>query len=80
MKDDANPLSGWNRSDYMKHTGLAKNDDHGALYFYLRDILRQFCLRIQTMTATFYMFNENGVNLPTLIKAEKFDRIEVCDG
>ncbi|KAF2444501.1 MYND finger family protein [Karstenula rhodostoma CBS 690.94] len=82
MKDDANPFWGWERSDWIKNVQTAEADELGALFFYLRDTLHEFCLRIQKMKSTVWAFNEDASHLPKHVDGSKFDRIEIsniCD-
>ncbi|KAF2704138.1 hypothetical protein K504DRAFT_442126 [Pleomassaria siparia CBS 279.74] len=87
MKDDADPLDGWFHREIIKHLPAAKNDMLGCLFFFLRDVLLDFCNRVQKCKMAFQLFAVNAVYLPRLFNktsqgALLFDRIEVsnmCD-
>jgi hypothetical protein len=77
MKDDASPFLSWKRSDWIKYAQVAKADELGALFFYLRDTLNAFCARVRKMDSTIWIFIEDAARLPALLRGSQFDRIEV---
>ncbi|KAF2026715.1 hypothetical protein EK21DRAFT_103059 [Setomelanomma holmii] len=82
MKDSADPREGWERSQYMNFAGGAKADEHGALFFYLRDQLSKFCGRLRNVNIAFQMHCVNVKDVEKSIGDIKFDRIEmanICD-
>jgi hypothetical protein len=77
MLDNACPRSGWRYDEYMKHATAAGKDEHGALFFYVRDLLTKFCTRVQSLRISFTMFSTNAQKLGSYLPDAKFDRIEV---
>ncbi|KAF1977218.1 hypothetical protein BU23DRAFT_596674 [Bimuria novae-zelandiae CBS 107.79] len=76
-----NPLHGWDEPDYMKHAQVAKADHYGALFFFLRSTLQEFCVLIRNMNIKFRVYNRDASTLPQVEKLQ-FDRIEIsslCD-
>lgn len=61
----------------MKYAPAAKNDVYGAFFFYLRDILLEFCKRVQSYKMAFQLLAVDAVNLPNYLRGATFDRIEV---
>lgn len=78
MKDSSNPREGWHYYEYMKHAPVAKSDDHGAIFFYVRDLLLKFCTRLHNVKISFRMFCMDAQDLGQYVGDLKFDRIEVC--
>ncbi|KAF2470499.1 uncharacterized protein BDR25DRAFT_325695 [Lindgomyces ingoldianus] len=87
MKDSADPLSGWNYCEYIKHAPIARDDVYGSLFFFLRDLLLQFCRRLQSRDMRIQLLNMDAQGLPIYLKEAGqgkvlFDRIElanICD-
>jgi hypothetical protein len=80
MLDNADPLDGWHRSDYLPHAPKAKHDTYGSLFFLLRHLLHKFCKRIHSGHVSFQMFAVDARQLPQRVGPDiKFDRIEVCE-
>lgn len=77
MKDSSCPRDGWKYSDYAKSAPNTKADEYGALFFYLRDLLIDFCTRIQKINISFQMHYVNAQELEQYVGDMKFDRIEV---
>lgn len=77
MKDNADPLDGWTRAEYMKCAPAAKDDIYGALFFYLRDVLREFCTRVRSFRVSFQLLAVDATVLPAHLESLRFDRIEV---
>ncbi|KAF2623920.1 hypothetical protein BU25DRAFT_349343 [Macroventuria anomochaeta] len=82
MKDSSNPREGWSYHKYMKHAPVAKADEHGAVFFYVRDLLNRFCTRLQKAKISFQMSCMDARDLGPYLQDMKFDRIEIsniCD-
>ncbi|CZR56251.1 uncharacterized protein PAC_06139 [Phialocephala subalpina] len=84
MRDDADPLAGWDYHEYIKFAPKATNDVMGSFFFFLRDALLRFCKRIKDINIHFRLFNVDARELPDHLSTEEsqFDRIEVsniCD-
>ncbi|OCL12153.1 hypothetical protein AOQ84DRAFT_420874 [Glonium stellatum] len=84
MKDNSDPLSGWNIDEVNQCAPLAKKDIYGSLFFYLRDLLLKFCGRIQSAKVHLQLFQVDAVELPNILKESvkgniSFDRIEVSN-
>ena len=82
MMDSADPLEGWPIDEVFQKAPLAKNDLYGSLFFYLQDVLWQFCHRIGGPKVSIQMSQVDALELPSIIKQYKkgrflFDRIEV---
>jgi hypothetical protein len=79
MKDSADPFEGWALEEILKKALPAKNDIHGCLFFYLQDILRQFCQRISSLKLSIQLVHVNAKDLPRHLQLRQylFDRIEV---
>ncbi|KAJ4384481.1 hypothetical protein N0V86_000080 [Didymella sp. IMI 355093] len=61
---------------------LHYRDDFGALFFYLSDVLRQFCAQLRDLDISIKMFGIDATQLHQHVEAMSFDRIEVsniCD-
>jgi hypothetical protein len=78
MSDSSCPRLGWRYDEYMKHATVAGKDEHGAIFFHVRDLLKKFCTRVQNLKLSFSMFRTNAVELETYLPDTKFDRIEAC--
>ncbi|KAF2129720.1 hypothetical protein P153DRAFT_430843 [Dothidotthia symphoricarpi CBS 119687] len=82
MKDSASPRQGWLYSDYVQYAPAATADEFGALFFYVRKLLLDFCHRVHKIDVSFELFHVNAQSLPSYIGYSKFDRIEIsnmCD-
>ena len=82
MMDSADPLQGWPVDEIIRNAPLAKNDLYGSLFFYLQDVLWQFCDRISKLKVDFQLYQVDALRLPSLVKQygigqHSFDRIEV---
>ncbi|CAI6332930.1 unnamed protein product [Periconia digitata] len=84
MNHSADPLNGWLHTDYMKKSRIAEADVYGGLFFFLRDLLLDFCNRLQNTRIEFQFYSMDAADLPTYLRPEglAFDRIEIdniCD-
>lgn len=77
MKDSSDPRQGWRYDEYMKHAPIAHKDEHGAIFFYVRNLLVQFCTRLRDTNISFQMFNVDAQDLGCYVPNTRFDRIEV---
>lgn len=79
MKDDADPLHGWQMSEILGvSSGTATNDIYGKLIVLLKDLLTRFHRRLDTLNISFHLLNVNAEDLYDYVKPAAFDRIEVC--
>ncbi|KAH7085694.1 hypothetical protein BKA63DRAFT_575003 [Paraphoma chrysanthemicola] len=79
MSDSATPKDGWSRSDIIESAGCAKEDEHGALFFYLRKLLLEFCVRVQEFDVTFETYCMDARKPENFVGNTKFDRIEISN-
>jgi len=80
MKDDADPLEGWNFPEILEQKSVpASNDIYGKLYYYLHDQLSSFRRKVRTSTSfNFMLFNMDAKALAGHFGSTvAFDRIEV---
>ena len=82
MLDSADPLEGWPIDEIIQKAPLAKNDIYGSLFFYLQDVLWQFCQHIGRLKVSIQLFQVDARKLPSIVKQHEmgqrsFDRIEV---
>jgi hypothetical protein len=77
LYDSASPREGWSTADYRPYATPAEGDDFGALFFYLSDVLRQFCARLRDLDISIKMFGIDATQLHQHVEAMSFDRIEV---
>jgi hypothetical protein len=77
MKDEASPSDGWNYSDYATTSPGAKADGYGAIFFYLRELLTAFCIRVREVKMSFQVYYVDALDLEQYVGNMKFDRIEV---
>ena len=82
MNDSADPLHGWPLQEIIDKAGAVKNDLYGALYFYLKELLRSFCEKISKTQVSFNLAQVDAKELPRTLEQFKvpkraFDRIEV---
>ncbi|KAF3033830.1 hypothetical protein E8E12_004985 [Didymella heteroderae] len=68
LYNSASPRDGWSAAEYRKYATAAKDDDFGALYFYLIDNLGQFCNRLHTDDIAIKMFS-----------VDAYDASNICD-
>ncbi|PSN67352.1 hypothetical protein BS50DRAFT_553325 [Corynespora cassiicola Philippines] len=80
MTDSADPLNGWLSKEYTPHASVASADVYGSLFFFLRDVLGQFCKRVRDGKFAFQLYNTDARDLSSLLPAAmKFDRIEIAN-
>ncbi|KAF4538213.1 uncharacterized protein LTHEOB_10983 [Lasiodiplodia theobromae] len=84
MMPHLDPFGGWSLDDILQSTPMAKHDIHGGVFFLVRDVLIDFCTKVQTMKVSFVLLHTEAANLPnTLAKdyhmTHSFDRIEVSN-
>ncbi|XXG94485.1 hypothetical protein Hte_000742 [Hypoxylon texense] len=80
MKDDADPLHGWQMSEISAvSSGTATNDIYGKLFVLLKDLLARFHRRLGTLDVSFHLLNVNAEDLHDYVKPTTFDRIEVSN-
>lgn len=77
MKDSLSPRDGWSRQKYMEYASVAKADEHGAIFFYLRHLLTRFCSGLRETKVSFSMFCMDAKELSLNLRGTQFDRIEV---
>lgn len=78
MKDSSNPREGWRYDEYMKYATVAHMDEHGAVFFCLRDLLTKFCTLLKGKKISITLLNIDVRGLRGFFGDLKFDRIEVC--
>jgi len=80
MKDSSNPRDGWPYHLYKERATAAKADEHGAIFFYIRDLLSKFCARLRKGPVFFHMFCMDAQHIGSYLQDTRFDRIEVSPG
>ncbi|KAL9075400.1 MAG: hypothetical protein Q9157_004045 [Trypethelium eluteriae] len=69
MKDSSDPLFDWDCHLVQTGCGNAKADVYGALYFYLRGLLRKFYRHLHSSAKTsFVVSHHNAISLPELMR------------
>ena len=88
QKDSASPLDGWSVKPILTLSNLqrtAKDDLNGLLYFYVRILLEEFCLRLQSphCKTRFTLYCVDAADLPKTVTTQPsfsgFDKIEVSN-
>ncbi len=77
MKDSASPRQGWDYHEYLQYATAAKSDAHGALFFYVRDLLVKFCERVKKTNLSFDLYCQDARFVVKRLQHLTFDRIEV---
>lgn len=82
MMDSADPLQGWPMEDVLKKTPKAKNDLYGGLFFYIQEVLVEFCSKLQALDVNLVLLHGDAAKLPITLGndfnlPQLFDRIEV---
>jgi hypothetical protein len=77
MRDSSSPRDGWSRQKYMERAPVAKADEHGAIFFFLRHVLTRFCSGLRRTKVSFSMFCVNAKDLAPYMGSTQFGRIEV---
>ena len=82
MKDSADPMQGWPIEEVIQKAPLAKNDIYGSLFYYLHNLLWQFCHQMDSLKINIQLFQVDALKLPSIFKQHgigqySFDRIEV---
>ena len=78
MKDSADPIQGWYRTDFgVANFGPATNDIFGRLFHGLKSVLTSFYDRTSSNRCNFQLLNVDAIELPPLLEKERFARIEV---
>ncbi|KAI0506920.1 hypothetical protein F5B22DRAFT_638889 [Xylaria bambusicola] len=77
LKQDADPLRGWDLATINEEKGTerADNDIYGKLFYYVRNLFKSFILKLRTVNVTFHVVPYNGYDLAQETQM-KFDRIE----
>ena len=80
--DSADPLEGWPIDEIIQKALLAKNDLYWSLFFYLQDVLWQFCHQIGRLKVNIQLSQVDALKLPGIVEQYKmgqcsFDRIDV---
>ncbi|KAI1385403.1 uncharacterized protein F4822DRAFT_343370 [Hypoxylon trugodes] len=77
--DTMSPEHGWSRSEFHKfHSGLARNDVLGKLYYYLVDVITTFRDQIHSLDIKFHITHSETRHLVGPLRADRpFDRILV---
>ncbi|KAL7628839.1 hypothetical protein AAE478_000354 [Parahypoxylon ruwenzoriense] len=77
MKDDSDPLDGWDRSEILSiSSGAATNDVYGKFFLMLRGILFRFHSCLKNSEIAFKLLNVDAVDLHNYVGTDLFDRIE----
>ncbi|KAL9129400.1 MAG: hypothetical protein Q9217_002131 [Psora testacea] len=84
MMDSADPLEGWPIDEIIQKAPLAKNDLYGSLFFYLQDLLWQFCHQIGRLKISIQLSQVDALKLPSIVEQYErdhclFDRIELSN-
>lgn len=77
MVDNADPRAGWLEAEYRKHSLAARGDDFGAVFFYLLDLLVEFCECMRTAQVSFELFCTDAVDIGNYVNDKRFDRVKV---
>ena len=78
MKDDSDPLNGWDLPQILSsNCGAAKNDVYGKLYHHVKTMISSFHRRLSQTSCHFQLFNMNAKDLPNHLEKGRFARIEV---
>ncbi|KAK7539554.1 uncharacterized protein J3D65DRAFT_666267 [Phyllosticta citribraziliensis] len=77
------PIDGWSLRDILKKP-LAKNDIYGGMFFYVQDLLKRFCTKIQALKIDFVLLHNEANDLPKTLandpkSPQHFDRIETSN-
>lgn len=78
MKDSANAFEGWPIADVFAMPSTARNDVNGKLFAYIYSRLDAFHQHTKTLPVNFCLYQglvQEAV--PSMLLAEKYDRIEV---
>ncbi|KAI1101065.1 hypothetical protein F4804DRAFT_317033 [Jackrogersella minutella] len=80
LKDDADPINGWQKQEILKFpSGAAINDIYGKLNFFLGDIITRFHRRLMSSDIMFQLLNVNAEDLQKHVGQVLFDRIETAN-
>lgn len=81
LSKQASPLVGWDIERLISQTsGFSKDDLHGQLYCFLRDMLEKFAARLQSsMKLAFHITAEGVCDTEHLQQFRPFDRIETAE-
>ena len=81
MADSADPLDGWESTEFMTEAHSAKQDIYGQLYFHVRNTLFQFCQKIATLDLDIRLVQMDAEELSKRLSHQNnvrtYDRIEV---
>jgi len=80
LSNQTSPLVGWDIQRLINHaTGFSKDDLHGQLYCFMRDLLEKFATRLQSkMRFAFHITSEGVYDTDHLERFRPFDRIETA--
>jgi len=80
LSNQTSPLVGWDIQRLINHaTGFSKDDLHGQLYCFMRDLLEKFATRLQSkMRFAFHITAEGVYDTDHLEQFRPFDRIETA--
>ncbi|KAI1171785.1 hypothetical protein F4777DRAFT_582579 [Nemania sp. FL0916] len=77
MRPDADALRGWDLKAINRGTIGAKNDIYGKLFYYVRDIFKQFIIKLRTANVKFHVMPGWDRIPQEKLRNHKFDRIHV---
>jgi len=80
LSNQASPLVGWDIQRLINYSsGFSKDDLHGQLYFFLRDLLEKFAARLQSKMRFAFHITAYGIyDTDYLGQFGPFDRIETA--
>ncbi|RDW86109.1 uncharacterized protein DSM5745_02751 [Aspergillus mulundensis] len=80
LKPDADPLCSWSSEEVATmHMGPVTADLHGRLFFYLRETLRAFVLRLRNTKVSWKIYQLTTMDLIGKLSPDSFTRIEAAN-
>ncbi|KAI1369436.1 hypothetical protein F5Y08DRAFT_352137 [Xylaria arbuscula] len=75
MNRFADPLRRWSVEDVLENKLAPKHDLYGKLFYFVRDLLEKFIIRLQRANFEFEVHCQDHETLQTKLAGQKFDRI-----
>lgn len=79
MRVTSDPIEGWPIDEVLKNELSPKNDIYGKLFYYIRDILEKFIIRLKSLKIDIEVHCCEAEKLAPRLTGQQFDRIDVRD-
>jgi hypothetical protein len=79
LRVTSDPLEGWPIHEVLKNKLAPKHDVYGKLFYFVRDMLEKFIIRLTSLEIEIEVHGCKAEDLANRLAGQQFDRIHVRD-